>query len=356
MIIVLNKVLLMKKFFLAVVLLLTSQAGVTVFAAGYDATKGEQVVNIYSYRQPFLIEPILESFTEQTGIKTKVVFAKKGLLERLKREGKFSPADLVLTANFSLLLQLVDEGLTQSFDSQTIEQNVPAAFRDPAQQWIALTKRVRNIYSSKARMGDLSQISYEDLADSQYQGKICTRSGKHPYNIALVSSMIAHHGSALTKEWLLKVKANLARKPQGNDRAQVKAIKEGLCDLALGNSYYYGKMLQDSKQKSWAEAVNINFPNQKNRGAHINVSGVVMTKHAPHKNNALTLINYLTSTEAQQLYASLNMEYPVKSGVKLDPLVASWGRFKEDDVSIARVASFRKQALVLLDETRFDLI
>ncbi|MFT5161690.1 MAG: iron(III) transport system substrate-binding protein [Alteromonadaceae bacterium] len=340
----------MKKILLSAMLLLTSGLVSQTAVAATD-----DVVNIYSYRQPFLIDPILASFTQQTGIKTKVVFAKKGLLERLKREGKFSPADVVLTADFNLLLQLTDAELTQSFSSKVIDENVPSAFMDPLHQWIALTKRVRNIYSSKERMGDLNQVSYEDLASAQYKGKLCTRSGKHPYNIALVSSMIAHHGQAQTKQWLLKVKANLARKPQGNDRAQVKAIKEGLCDLALGNSYYYGKMLQDEKQKVWAEAVNINFPNQKNRGSHINVSGIVMAKHAPHKVDALKLINYLTSAEAQQLYASLNMEYPVKVGVKLDPLVASWGEFKEDSVAIAEVAGFRKQALALLDETRFDL-
>ena len=336
----------MKKSVLVALLLLVTQVQVAM---------AENVVNIYSYRQPFLINPILETFTKQTGIKTKVVFAKKGLLERLKREGKFSPADVVLTSNFSLLLQLADGQLTQSFQSDTINENVPDAFRDPNHQWIALTKRVRNIYSSKASLGDMSNISYEDLASNQYKGKVCTRSGKHPYNIALVSSMIAHHGEQQTKQWLLGVKANLARKPQGNDRAQVKAIKEGLCDLSLGNSYYFVKMMQDAKQKVWAEAVNINFPNQQNRGSHINVSGVVMAKHAPNKDNALKLINYLTSDDAQQLYASLNMEYPVKAGVKLDPMVASWGTFKEDQISIAKVATFRIRALALLDETKFDL-
>lgn len=318
-------------------------------------TMAKDVVNVYSYRQPFLIKPILETFTKKTGIETKVVFAKKGLLERVKREGKFSPADVVLTANFALLLQFEQAGLTQPFSSKLIDKNVPESYRDPADHWIALTKRVRNIYSSRERQGDLSQISYEDLALPQYKGKICTRSGKHPYNISLVSSMIAHHGKAKTKEWLLGVKANLARKPQGNDRAQVKAIKEGLCDLSLGNSYYLGKMMQDEKQKAWADAVNINFPNQKDRGAHINVSGVVMAKHAPNSKNAQKLIEYLTSTEAQELYASLNMEYPVKNGVALSPMVAAWGQFREDQISIAKVAEYRKQALALLDETRFDL-
>lgn len=243
-------------------------------------TFAADVVNIYSFRQPFLIQPILDDFTKQTGIKTNVVFAKKGLIERVKREGKHSKADLVLTSNFSALIQLEDLGLTQSINSDVVNANVPSTFRDADGQWIALTKRVRNVYSAKERVGALGELTYEDLADPKYKGKICTRSGKHPYNLGLVASMVAHHGEAKTKQWLEGVKANLARKPQGNDRAQVKAVKEGLCDLALGNSYYFGKMMQDEQQKSWAEAVYINFPNQTNRGSHINVSGVVMTRYA----------------------------------------------------------------------------
>ena len=313
------------------------------------------VVNIYSFRQPFLIQPILEDFTKQTGIKTNVVFAKKGLIERVKREGKHSKADLVLTSNFSALIQLEDLKLTQTIKSDSVNNNVPAAFRDGDGQWVALTKRVRNVYSSKERVGELPKLTYEDLADSKYKGQICTRSGKHPYNLGLVASMIAHHGEAQTKEWLEGVKANLARKPQGNDRAQVKAVKEGLCNLALGNSYYLGKMLEDKEQKGWAEAVNINFPNQTNRGSHINVSGAVITKYAKNPENALKLIEYMTDSKAQNMYASLNMEYPVKSGVELSTLVASWGSFKEDSLPLDEISKYRPLALKLIDEVKFDL-
>jgi iron(III) transport system substrate-binding protein len=313
------------------------------------------VVNIYSFRQPFLIQPILEDFTKQTGIKTNVVFAKKGLIERVKREGKHSKADLVLTSNFSALIQLEDLKLTQTIKSDSVNNNVPAAFRDGDGQWVALTKRVRNVYSSKERVGELPKLTYEDLADSKYKGQICTRSGKHPYNLGLVASMIAHHGEAQTKEWLEGVKANLARKPQGNDRAQVKAVKEGLCNLALGNSYYLGKMLEDKEQKGWAEAVNINFPNQVNRGSHINVSGAVITKYAKNPENALKLIEYMTDSKAQNMYASLNMEYPVKSGVELSTLVASWGSFKEDSLPLDEISKYRPLALKLIDEVKFDL-
>ncbi|WP_440055303.1 Fe(3+) ABC transporter substrate-binding protein [Pseudoalteromonas sp. T1lg65] len=312
-------------------------------------------VNIYSFRQPFLIQPILDDFTKQTGIKTNVVFAKKGLIERVKREGKHSRADLVLTSNFSALMQLQEEQLTQAINSDTVNKNVPAKFRDPEGQWIALTKRARNVYSSKSRLGKLDALTYEDLADAKYQGKICTRSGKHPYNLGLVASMIAHHGEAKTKTWLQGVKNNLARKPQGNDRAQVKAVKEGLCDLALGNSYYFGKMMQDDKQKAWADAVYINFPNQQNRGTHINVSGVVLTKHAKNTENALKLIEFMTDNKAQNMYASMNMEYPVKPGVELSELVASWGTFKEDSLPLSEISKYRPIALKLIDEVKFDL-
>ena len=312
-------------------------------------------INIYSFRQPFLIQPILDDFTKQTGIKTNVVFAKKGLIERVKREGKHSRADVVLTSNFSALMQLESMDLTQPIKSDVVTKNVPASFRDPEGQWVALTKRVRNVYSSKERLGKLDKLTYEELADVKYKGKICTRSGKHPYNLGLVSSMIAHHGEAETKSWLEGVKANLARKPQGNDRAQVKAVKEGLCDLALGNSYYFGKMLQDEKQKPWADSVYINFPNQTNRGSHLNVSGVVLTKYSKNKENALKLIEFMTDNKAQNMYASMNMEYPVKPGVALSELVASWGEFKEDNLPLSEISKYRPLALKLIDEVKFDL-
>jgi iron(III) transport system substrate-binding protein len=312
-------------------------------------------INIYSFRQPFLIQPILDDFTKQTGIKTNVVFAKKGLIERVKREGKHSRADVVLTSNFSDLMQLESLDLTQPIQSEVVTKNVPASFRDPEGQWIALTKRVRNVYSSKERLGKLDALTYEELADVKYKGKICTRSGKHPYNLGLVASMIAHHGEAETKTWLEGVKANLARKPQGNDRAQVKAVKEGLCDLALGNSYYFGKMLEDEKQKPWADSVYINFPNQTNRGSHLNVSGVVLTKYSKNKENALKLIEFMTDNKAQNMYASVNMEYPVKPGVALSELVASWGEFKEDSLPLSEISKYRPLALKLIDEVKFDL-
>lgn len=311
-------------------------------------------VNIYSYRQPFLIKPVVEQFTQATGIKVNVVFAKKGLVERLEREGKHSKADLVLTSDFSRLMELVDKGLTQTVDSPTLEDNIPAQYRDPADQWYGLTLRVRNVYSAKDRVKSLN-ISYEALADPKYKGKICVRSGKHPYNVALVASMISHHGYAGAKHWLEGVKNNLARRPQGNDRAQVRAIKEGVCDLALGNSYYYGKMLNDEKQRSWAQAVNILFPNQADRGAHVNISGMALTKYSRNRAATVKLMEYLSGEQAQKTYAEVNMEYPVKANVAPSALVASWGNFTADTLALSAISDNRKQALRMLDEVKFDL-
>ena len=314
-----------------------------------------ETVNVYSFRQNFLIQPILDEFTKETGIQSEIIFAKKGLIQRIKREGKLSPADVVLTSDFSKLLDLKDQGLTQAFDKNgPIQDNIPSQFRDEDRQWLALTKRVRNIYSSKERVGKLN-IRYEDLSSAKYKGKICTRSGKHPYNLGLIASMIAHDGKEQTEQWLTGVKNNLARKPQGNDRGQVKAINSGLCDISLGNSYYFGKMLMDEKQKAWADSVELNFPNQEGRGSHINVSGAVIAKHAPHKGAALKLLNFLSSDKAQAMYAELNMEYPVKPGVAPSKLVQSWGDFKADSIALNKVAAQRKAALKLVDKVKFDL-
>lgn len=319
------------------------------------SVQAAEEINVYSARQAYLIEPIVQAFEKEQGIKVNLVYAEDGLAERLTREGKHTPADLVLTVDISRLMELVEQDLVQPVNSQTLNTNIPAQYRDPDNRWFALTTRVRNIYTSKERIGKPEDITYESLADEKYKGKICTRSGKNAYNVALVASMIAHHGEAKAEQWLEGLKANLARKPQGNDRDQVKAIKEGVCDLSLGNSYYLGKMLQDEEQKTWADAVYINFPNQKDRGAHVNVSGVVLTKYAKNKDAAVKLMEYLSGDKAQQMYAELNMEYPVKAGVAPSKLVASWGEFKPDALPIAQIASYRKQAITLIDKVKFDL-
>lgn len=312
-------------------------------------------VNIYSYRQAFLIEPITSAFTEKTGIEVNILYAEKGIAEKLAREGKYSPADIVLTSDFNRLLEMKEKDLTQAIDDKVLTQNIPMQFRDSDGHWFALTTRARALYVAKDRVADQADLTYEALASELFNGRVCIRSGKHPYNISLISSMIAHHGEPETKSWLMGLKDNLARKPQGNDRGQVKAIKEGVCDIALGNSYYYGKMLNDADQKSWADAVNIIFPNQQDRGTHINISGMAMAKYSPNKDNAKKLMAFLASEEAQSLYAALNMEYPVNPAVEPSEMVKSWGEFKADALPLSDTVKYRQNAYRLLDEVKFDL-
>ncbi len=327
-----------------------------VLLSNSSYAKSSNEVNVYSYRQPFLVEPIFNEFTKQTGIKVNVLFAKKGLAEKLQQEGEYGPADVILTTDISRLVELVNKKVVQPVQSDVIEQSIPAQYRDSNNNWFALTLRTRNIYSSRERIGKLgTNFDYAELMNPEYKGKICTRSGKHAYNISLISAMIAHQGELKTREWLKGVKANLARKPQGNDRGQVKAIKEGLCDIALGNSYYLGRMVNDEKQKSWADAVYINFPNQNTTGTHVNVSGMAMAKHSPNKENARMLMEFLTGDKAQQMYAEVNFEYPVKTGVARSELVASWGDFKADSIALEKIAANHSKAIRLLDEVKFDL-
>jgi iron(III) transport system substrate-binding protein len=311
-------------------------------------------VNIYSYRQPFLIEPLTSAFTDKTGIKVNIVYLRKGMIERMKAEGKRSPADVVLTVDISRLSALVEAGLTQQVVSQTLSTNVPEKYRDPAGHWFGLTTRARIIYVSKERIRTGEIKSYEDLADPKWHGKVCTRSGLNAYNLALTSAIIHHHGEDYAKKWLDGFKQNLARKPQGNDRAQVKAIWAGECDLSIGNTYYMGKMLKDPEQADWAKSVNIVFPTFEGGGTHVNVSGIGMAKFSPNKENALALMEFLSSGEAQEIYATANFEYPIAPGTKVDDLVKSWGSFNADNVNLMTIAKLRKKALKLTEIVDFD--
>jgi iron(III) transport system substrate-binding protein len=332
--------------------LLLSLAG----AGGKSLAAAE--VNVYSYRQPFLIQPLLDAFTRQTGIAVNVVYADKGVLERLKAEGANTPADAVLTADVGNLNDLVEAELLQPVRSDVLVRNVPPQYRHPDGLWYGLTTRARVIYASRDRVAAESVARYEDLADPRFRGRVCSRSGKHVYMISLIAAMIAHQGEAATAAWLEGVKANLARRPQGNDRGQAKAIFEGECDVAIGNTYYVGAMMTNAGQpeeKAWAEAIRIVFPNQNDRGTHVNISGAAVTRSAKNRDNAVQLIEFLSSDAAQQLYASADFEYPVKPGTPLSEVVASWGAFRADPIPLAEVAKYRTAASRLVDRVGFDL-
>ncbi len=311
-------------------------------------------VNVYSYRQPELIQPLTDAFTAETGIKVNVAYLAKGMVERLQAEGARSPADVVLTVDISRLNAVVEAGLTQPVTSDALVENVPELYRDPDNLWYGLTTRARVIYAAKDRVADGEVTTYEDLADPKWKGRICTRSGTNAYNVALTSAYLYHHGEAETLEWLQAVKDNLARKPQGNDRAQVKAIWAGECDISVGNTYYMGKMLQDEEQKEWADSVRIIFPEFEGEGTHINISGVAMTKSSPNSENALKFMEFLTSPQAQEIYGAANFEYPIAPGTEAVDLVKNWGTFTPDPVNLMELAKLRGDALKLTEQVDFD--
>lgn len=311
-------------------------------------------VNIYTTRQPELIQPVMDAFTAQTGIAVNLAFVDEGLVERLKAEGARSPADLVMTVDIANLKQIVDADVVQAVDSDVLNAAIPATLRDTDNEWFGITTRARVLYASNDRVGADEITTYEDLADPKWEGRICTRSGLHNYNLALLSAVIAHVGEDGAKEWAAGVKSNLARKPEGNDRAQVKAIWAGECDISLGNTYYMGKMLENEEQTEWANSVRLVFPTFADGGSHVNVSGIAMTQAAPNKEEALQLMEFLVSPEAQAIYAELNYEYPVLEGAGLSDLVESWGPVTADTTDLTVIAGHRAAALRIMEEVDFD--
>jgi iron(III) transport system substrate-binding protein len=314
------------------------------------------VVNVYSYRQPELIQPLLDAFTAETGIETEVIFLDKGLEERIQAEGANSPADLIFTVDISRLANAKELGITQPVDNPTIEANIPAQYRDPEDHWFGLTTRGRVIYASKERVPETS-ITYEELADPKWKGRLCMRSGQHVYNLGLIASMIAHHGEAETEKWLQGVKENLVAAPAGGDRDQAKMIHAGECDIGLGNTYYVGLMMTNEKepeQKEWAEAIKVIFPNAEDRGTQVNISGMALAKNAPNRENAVKLMEFLSSDKAQELYAQANFEYPVKPGVPASEITQSFGTLKPDPLPIAEIAEHRKEASEMVDRVGLD--
>jgi iron(III) transport system substrate-binding protein len=328
-------------------------SSVVLAAADPPLAAGAREVNVYSYREPQLVEPMLNAFTEATGIKVNLIFAKEGLVERMAAEGRNSPADVLLTNEFAFLTQAKAAGSTQPVTSDTLEAAIPATLRDPEGHWFGLTRRARVVYASKARV-QADTITYEELADPKWKGRICTRSGQHTYNIALIASMIAHHGEQKAEAWLKGLKENLARKPAGGDREGVRDVQAGLCDIAIGNTYYMAAMLKNPDQKAWADAVKIIFPNAEDRGTHVNISGMALAANAPNKAAGVKLMEFLASPTAQKLYAEVNSEYPVVAGTEESALVRSWGPLKADPIPLARIAELRKKASELVDKVKFD--
>ena len=310
-------------------------------------------INIYSHRQPFLINPFLELFTQETGIKTNVVYSKKGLAQRLKAEGENSPADVILTVDIGRLYVYDDLDLLAPIDSKKLKNNIPNYLRSPDNTWFGLSKRARVIvvHNDKIAEGEITRI--EDLANPKWKGKICSRPGSHVYNRGIMASVLAALGEEEAEKWAKAMVANFAKRPQGNDRAQVKAIHEGECEIALINNYYFGKLKfsEDPEQRKWADSVRLVFPNQAegDRGAHVNISGGGIAKFSKNKEEAQKLLEFLTSEKAQKLYGDINFEYPANLQIEPGDELKSWGSFREDTLPIIKIAELAPEAQKIID-------
>ncbi len=315
-------------------------------------------VNLYTTREPKLIQPLLDAFTTDTGIEVKTIFVKDGLLERVRAEGDRSPADVLMTVDIGNLMDLVDGGVTQSLSNKTLAEAIPANLRGKDGQWFALSLRDRVLYADKDL--PITSFTYEGLADPKWKGKVCIRAGQHPYNIGLIAAKIAHDGEAATQKWLEGVKQNLARKATGGDRNVARDILGGICDIGIANAYYVGQMKSaepGSESRAWGDAIKVvrpTFASSKDGGTHVNISGASLAKHAPNRNNAVKLLEYLVSPTAQGIYANANYEYPVRAGVAVDPVMQALGPLKADSLNVAEIAKFRKQASELVDKVGFD--
>lgn len=319
-----------------------------------EKTTKSQVVNVYTHRHYEPDQNIFKMFEEKTGIKVKVINASADeLIQKMKMEGEQSPADVLITVDAGRLSRAKDEGLLQSIDSEILEKSIPTHLQDVDNQWFGLTKRARIIAYAKDRVKPEDLSTYEDLVNKKWKGKILVRSSSNIYNQSLMASIIANDGEEAAKAWAEGIVANMARSPKGSDRDQVKAVVAGEGDLAIVNSYYIGKMLNspDAEEVKTAQKIGLFFPNQDDRGTHINVSGAGVAKYAPNKENAILFIEYLISQEAQQVFTEANYEYPILESVESVKDIKDWGDFKEDNLELNKLGENNKKAVLIFDAT-----
>ncbi len=318
------------------------------------AALAQSEVNIYTYRESKLVRPLFEAFTADTGIKVNVISASSGLEQRIKTEGSNSPADVLLTVDIGRLEEAVQLGITEPIKSAVLDKTIPAEYRDPEGHWYAVGRRARVVYASKQRVKQTA-LTYEELADPKWRGKICIRAGQHIYNIGLFAAFIGHHGEAKTEQWLHGLKMNLAQKPSGGDRETARDVAAGKCDLGIGNTYYWALMHdKEIDRKPWADATRVILPTFEGGGTHVNISGVVLAKHAPNRTNAIKFIEWMVGDKAQRMHADLTYEYPVRAGIPINKTIASFGPLKADTLTLSQIAQNRKKASTLVDKVGFD--
>jgi iron(III) transport system substrate-binding protein len=327
---------------------------ILLLAAGVSAFADEKEVNLYSARKENLIKPLLEKFTDKTGVKVNLVTnGADALLKRLKSEGLNSPADVLITTDAGRLYRAKEAGVIRPVESDVLNETVPANLRDPESYWFGLSLRARPIFYVKGKVDPSELSTYEALNNEKWEGRLCIRSSSNIYNQSLVASMIASDGLEKTQEWANGFVKTFAQPPKGGDRDQIKAAAAGICDIAIANTYYYGGMLNsnDEDQIEAANKVAIFWPNQGDgeHGTHVNVSGIAMTKAAKNVDNAKLLMEYLVGVEAQAFYSQANNEYPVRVGSESTETLKSWGEFKADELNLSVLGENNSDAVKLMD-------
>lgn len=321
----------------------------TTFSAGAAAA---DEVNLYSARHYDSDERIYEAFTDKTGIEVNLLEGDSDqLIERIKREGMASPADVMMTVDAGRLWRAEQDGIFQGIESEILAERLPEAMRHPEGKWFGFSQRARAIFYNRDNFDPSRIDSYEDLADPAFEGQVCIRSSNNIYNQSLLASMIEHHGEEGAEAWAQGVVDNMARDPEGGDTDQIRGAANGVCDLAVANHYYYVRLLksEDEADREAADKVGILFPNQEGRGTHINVGGAGVVEGAPNRESAIKFLEFLSSDEAQEIFASGNNEFPVVEGVNLDPILESWGDFKKDDLNISILGENNPEAVRIFD-------
>lgn len=315
----------------------------------------EEELNVYSARKEAYIKPLLDQFAAAQNVKVNLVTSKAdALIQRLVNEGKNTPADVLITVDAGRLYRAKAAGILQAISDDSILQSVPSQYRDQEGYWLGLSVRARTIVFRNERVTADQLTSYEDLSDSKWRGRICIRSSNNIYNQSLVASLIAHHGVDATQQWADALVSNFARKPQGGDRDQIKAVAVGQCDVAVVNSYYLGKMLNGSDEEQAAAAkVTLFWPNQDDRGVHVNISGIGITAHAKHTALATKLIKFLLTDQAQEWYGDVNLEYPVRQQIKTNDTLTQWGPFKADTLRLDKLGELNSAAVQLMDRAQW---
>jgi len=332
-------------------------AVLTATMVAVPATAQEKVLNLYTARHYQTDEALYANFTKQTGIRiNRIEGGEDALFERIKNEGANSPADVFITVDVGRLWRAEQAGFFARLRSPALESRVPAAYRDPQGQWFGFSARARVIAYNKDTVKPREIRNYEDLADPKWKGRLCVRSSSHPYNLSLVGSMIAHLGEQKAEEWVRGLKNNLARDPKGGDTDQLKATAAGECDIAVANTYYIVRLMRSARaeDKAVAHKLGVVWPNQDNRGVHMNISGGGMLKHAPHREAAVRFLEYLASDQAQAYFANGNNEWPVVPGVAIsNPELESLGKFKVDAINVGLLGKNQPTAQRIADRAGY---